>query len=200
MTAEVSAARSEVLMRTDPAAAIVAADAALLFYRTMNASAVVRKSELLLTRAGAREARGDIGGAALDYEAAITALELDQDRISRPQARKAAFDQQRAAMREAIRFTALIRHDSASALWIAERVRARLLRQRLGGVTTPIRNPALAHRYLPNDVAVLYYVTLPDRVLGHHQHQRSTLFTSLRSSCSNWCGAESTDGKRCHDG
>ena len=162
--ADINAARSEVLKLADPLAAIAAADAALAFYR--RTSAVIRVCELLLTRARAREARGDIDAAAADYEAAISALERDQDSVTAPQERKAAFDQQRTAVREAVRFMAVVRRDPAAALWIAERARARALRQRLGGPSARTVNPIVAYKQLPHNVAVLYYVTLPDRILA----------------------------------
>jgi hypothetical protein len=52
------------------------ADAALALHR--RTSGVVRASELLVVRARAREARGDLAAAAADYDAAITALEHDE--------------------------------------------------------------------------------------------------------------------------
>lgn len=161
--AEVDTARSELLARTDPAAAIAAADAALTFYQ--RSSAVVRVSELLMWRARAHEARGAVDSAARDYEAAIVALERDQDSISAPRQRKAAFDQQRTAVREAVRFAADVQRDPAAALSIAERARARALRQKLAGVSARALDPDAARASLPNDVAVLYYVTLADRIL-----------------------------------
>src|SRR6185295_1508258 len=61
MAAEINTARSEVLVRTDPAGTIVAADAALAFHR--RTSGIVRVSELLVLRARALEARGEISAA-----------------------------------------------------------------------------------------------------------------------------------------
>jgi CHAT domain-containing protein len=162
-TAEVSAAKSEVLTLTDSVAAISAVDVALAYYQQMNDA--VRVSELLLVRASAREARGETVAAAADYETAVTALEASQDRVGAPQNRKSAFDQQRAAVHEAVRFTAVVRRDPAAALKIAERGRARALRQRLGGPDEAF-DPTVARAELPKHVAMLYFVTLPDTVLG----------------------------------
>jgi len=164
MLAEVNTARAEALIAIDPAAAVEAADTALAFFRPANSA--VKVSALLLARARAREVSGEFSLASSDYEASIAALEQNQDRIREPQERKAAFDQQRAAVREAVRFAAVTRRDPAEALWIAERARARLLRERLGGDRMRPLNPTEAHHLLPRDVAVIYFVALPDRVLG----------------------------------
>jgi CHAT domain-containing protein len=170
--AEIQAARAEALMRSDPEAAIAAADTALRFHQ--RAHSVVRISELLVIRARSHEARGELTEAAADYEAAISALEHDEDNVAALDARKAAFDQQRAAVTEAVRFAAVTRRDPDAAIWVAERARARVLRNTLGGSAAAALNPTAAHRALPKDVAVVYYATLRDRVLGW-------LFTSSES-------------------
>jgi CHAT domain-containing protein len=164
MVAEVNAARSELLAQSNPGAAIAAANVALDHWNRVRAP--IRQSELFLARARARETRGDLDTAAEDYAAAISALERDEDGVAQPQQRKAAYDQQRSAVRETVRFHAIVRGDTVTALGIAERARARVLRQTLAGPTAPAPNPALVHRSLPRDLTVLYYVTLPDRILG----------------------------------
>jgi CHAT domain-containing protein len=104
--------------------------------------------------------------AAADYEGAIAALERDEDKVGRPQQRKGAYDEQRTAVREAVRFHAIVRRDPVTALGLAERARARVLRQTLTHETAAAPNPALAHTSLPHGVTVLYYVTLSDYLLG----------------------------------
>lgn len=164
--ADTNTARAEILALKDPSAAIRAADAALAFAGDDTSVTLVRVSELLLSRARAHEVSGDLTRAAADYEGAIAALERDEDKVVRPQQRKAAYDEQRTAVREAVRFHAMVRHDAVTALGLAERARARALRQTLTHETAVAPNPALAHTSLPHGIAVLYYVTLSDRVLG----------------------------------
>jgi CHAT domain-containing protein len=164
MAAEVSSARAELLALTDPAAAIAAASSALALYEPANSP--VRTSELLLARARAHEAWGELVAAEDDYAGAVSALEHNLDSITALQERKAAFDQQRAAVSEAVRFAAVVRRNPSAALRIAERSRGRTLRQALGGSSSQILDPTTIHKSLPRDVAVLYYATLPDRVLG----------------------------------
>jgi CHAT domain-containing protein len=164
MTAEIHAARSEALVTRDPSAAVAAADAALAFQR--QGGGPVRQSELLLIRARARETLGDFVAAAADYDAAMSAVEHDEDTVTVPDKRKAAFDQQRTAIGEAVRFAAVVRHDPDAAVAIAERGRARVLRQTFAGSPVDALNPMHAHRSLPDDVAVLYYATLSDRILA----------------------------------
>ena len=163
MIAEIQAARAALLSRKDPGAAISAAEAALTFYRTFGS--VARTSESLIARARAYEARVDIAQATRDYDDAISALERDEDGVTAPQERKAAYNRQRVSIREAVRFTALVRHDLNAALWLAERGRARVLRQTFGGTTAKALNPVVGAKDLAADVAVLYYVTLSDRIL-----------------------------------
>ena len=162
--AEINTARSEVLVDHDARGAIAAVDSALSFHQ--RTSGVVRTSELLVLRGRAREVIGDFATATRDYEAAISALERDENGITAPEARKAAFDQQRNAVTEAVRFAAVARRDPDAAVWIAERARARVLRNRLGGTSAAALNPITAHKELPKDVAVVYYAALRDRVLG----------------------------------
>lgn len=164
MTNEVRQAEAEFSAFDNPEAAIAAVDTALEFHRRLHSAVSV--SELLLIRAHADEARGDIQATARDYEEAIAESERDQDLVRVPELRKAAFEQQRAVVRDAVRFTALIRRDPMSALRIEEQARARVLREALARRSTPALDPAIACRYLPENVGVIYLVTLDDQVLG----------------------------------
>ncbi|MGH7484575.1 MAG: CHAT domain-containing protein, partial [bacterium] len=155
--AELSKIRAEIVIGSDPHRALIEIDSALRFYETM--SSAVRRSELLVLRAKAFVARGELSNAASSFRAAIDALQDDRTRLVNPQDRKQAFEQQRKAFRAAVEFEATTLSDSAEALRMAEQGRAR-------GDTAKAVNPAADYGQIPDHVAVLYYATLSDRVLG----------------------------------
>ena len=160
MNAELSRVRARSMYLQQPSVPLPALDASLDFYRrTMSAA---RLSELLLLRARSLEARHDNAGAEREFLASVEAFEHDRSRLS-PQDRVQAFQQQREAFRELVRFEGVVLKDDAKALSMAERGR----RGAPAGVDTALETadvPALIAQ-LPQDVALICYTALPDRVM-----------------------------------
>jgi CHAT domain-containing protein len=161
--AELDMAKAEIFQGTDTNRALESTDEALRYYR--QTSAAVRVSELLVLRGKILELRGDVDGAQQAYRAAAAAFEVDRSKLTTPQLRLEAFQQERAAFRELVRFEAVVRRDFAETLRVAERERARTLIERWRGIDSTAVDPTASRGRLPSDVVVVYYVALEDRVL-----------------------------------
>lgn len=161
-TAELNKVRSELAVKSSPTAALTTLNDAIGYFRV--AGPTTQLSELLVRRGKLFESLRDLEHASSDFHEAIAAFERDRARLTRPQDRLQAFEQRRSAFRELARFESVLRHDSTEALRVAESGRARELVERLRGAgATPV-DPTSAHRRLPEDIAIVYYALLGDRV------------------------------------
>jgi CHAT domain-containing protein len=161
--AEISAVRGEMSSSDDHRNAVSQLNASLSYFQRIGLAG--RRAELLMLRAKNLEALGDTEAASRDLFDAVEEFEHDREGLSTAEDRMQAFAKERAAFRELIRFEAIWRGSMENALRIAERGRARVLVEGLrGGPTEPL-DPVAARLRLPADVALVYYVTLDDRVL-----------------------------------
>jgi CHAT domain-containing protein len=160
--ADVNIARAEVYSLTDLKRSVAAADAALEYVR--RADPAFTLGRLLAVRGRGRQALGDEVGAEADFVAAINAFEAKRRNLTSTADRLRAFDYERAAFKQLIRFEAVTRSDAAAALRMAERSRVGGW-MRWSGESVSALDPTTAHATLPRDVAIVYYETLDDRVL-----------------------------------
>jgi CHAT domain-containing protein len=105
-------------------------------------------------------------------------LQESQRRVLRQSSLQASFfDQAASLFEEMVALQIDKRHDTSRALWFVERARARQLVDVLGAGRAGGSQPSMAlaaspmeprelQRRLPSDVALLYYVSLPDRLLA----------------------------------
>lgn len=160
--ADLNIARAEVFSVSDPAAATVAANAALEYVRRGDPAFALGK--LLVLRGKARESLGDLDGARADLETAVDVFENKRQGLSSASDRLRAFEYERPAFKQLIRLEAVTRASPSEALRVAERSRA-------GGWVLPrpgdssYVDPSTAHRALDADVGVVLYEVLEDRVL-----------------------------------
>lgn len=187
--AQVNILRAELFQQASrPVESLGAAQSALDYYAKTGET--LRQAELLALQAKGREALGDIPGAERDYHAATEAFERSLAALASPEDRVQAFERQRSAIRQLVRFEETVRGNHAEALRIAERGRASALAGRWGiGIEDPPLNPTDAHRRIPDDAAVVYYTALNDRILvavltkeGVHHFERPMALTSLRGT------------------
>lgn len=111
-------------------------------------------------RARCRESMGDVIGAQTDLRAAVDVFESRRAEVP-PADRALAFDLERAAFKDLVAFESRHLDDEAAAFATAERGRAGVLAESWGRPMEPF-SPAS----LPADVAVVYYESLPDRVMA----------------------------------
>ena len=119
-----------------------------------------------LLRAKCREALNDVRGAEEDLGAAVETFERKRSTLTTAQDRMQAFEQERAAFKDLVRLEIATRGDEGAALRISERARAGVLLENWSGPSRVPVDPAVAYRDIPPDIAIVYYETLPDRVLG----------------------------------
>lgn len=160
--ADVNIARAEVYSGSDLNRAVTAADAALEYVRRADPAFALGK--LLAVRGRSRQALGDTAGAEADLVAAIEAFETKRRGLTSTEDRLRAFDYERPAFKQLVRFNGVIRADGAAALRIAERSRAGGWARSKGQTAAPL-DPTEAHRALHPSVVVVYFEVLDDRVL-----------------------------------
>jgi tetratricopeptide (TPR) repeat protein len=126
---------------------------------------VYRQIELLLDSASEESAAGDVHAASSSLDQVLTLVESERSRLPDLQSRDAHLDQRQNVYRELVRISAE-RGDFDSALRYAERGRARSLREAFEGTTAlaPVAFESIRAR-IPADTAVVYFATLPDRLL-----------------------------------
>jgi CHAT domain-containing protein len=156
--------RADVLRVVDGRAALEDADAALAYVR--RADPAIRLAELFMLRAKCREALNDVRGAEEDLIAAVETFERKRSTLTTAQDRMQAFEQERSAFKDLVRLEIVTRGNESAALRIAERARAGVLLENWTGTLHAPVDPAVAYRDIPQDIAIVYYETLPDRVLG----------------------------------
>lgn len=161
--AEIEAARADLLPdRSDES--IAAASRALEYFR--QAQFRYRSVMILRSRARAYAARGNIDRAEEDLSAGIEVFEEQRRQLSRPEARLTAFEDAWSTFRDMIRLQAVLKHRPDIALRYAERGRGRGLLESVAGSDVEGSGDAFdPARWLPDDTAVVYYASLPDRLL-----------------------------------
>jgi len=157
--AEIDVAETELFSRLDCRRAMDRASAALTYLRETHGT--IRLARVLTARARCHQASGNAAMAKADLQEALTAFEDRRAVIATAADRVQAFLVERAAFRDLIALDAVTLGDQAAALRTAERTRAGVLAERWDLESTAPR----ARRALPADLAVVYYVSLTDRVL-----------------------------------
>jgi CHAT domain-containing protein len=159
--ADVNVARAALYSVSDLHRAVSAADAAVDYVRRADPAFTLGK--LLMLRGMSRKALGDAAGAEADLVAAIEAFETKRRELISAADRLRAFDYERPAFKQLVRFHSLT-GAHAAALRIAERSRTGGW-ARSSGASAGWLDPIEAHRSLPAEVALVYFETLDDRVL-----------------------------------
>jgi CHAT domain-containing protein len=157
--ADVAVARADVLRHQDCRQAVEQVETALPLVE--RASGTIRKARLLTIAGTCLRAVGDLDRARERLDAAIEAFETRRETIASAVERAQAFEDERAAFKELIAIEASSGRDAAAALRIAERARAGVV----GEVWGVRRNPGADERLLPPGVALVYFESLPDRLL-----------------------------------
>lgn len=161
--ADTRIARAEVLTPLDSRGALEDADAAFDYVR--RADPAGRLAQVLMLRAASRESLGDTKGAGDDLQGAVSAFERKRGRLASVRDRMQAFEQERLAFKALVRLDTVVRGDDATGLRMAERGKAGVLLEKWSSPSGDVVDPGVAHSSLPADVAVVYCVTLRDRVL-----------------------------------
>jgi CHAT domain-containing protein len=161
--ADISAVRAEMMTSVDHHRALNELNASLSYFQRFGFAS--SRGQLLLLRAKNLEAIGDMDGAAQDLRSAVKEFERARAGLIAPEDRMQAFVNERAAFRDLIRFEVIRRGSMDDALRTAERARAHALLEGLRGQTAEPLDPVAAHTQLPANTALIYYVTLDDRVL-----------------------------------
>jgi CHAT domain-containing protein len=161
--ADVMIAQAEILSHVDARRAIEQANAALEY--VPRADPAIRLASLLALRAKCKETLGDLGGARSDLLAAIEAFEQKRKLLLSGRDRMEAFEQERSTFKQLVRLEVERATDTDEALRVAERARAGVLLENWDDLSRGPVDPTRAHQDLGAGVAVIYYETLPDRVL-----------------------------------
>jgi CHAT domain-containing protein len=130
---------------------------AVQFFATIEPSLVPR---LYLGLARAHLAAGSTGAAEEVFGEGIAQLEGQDARLGDDAFKISYFDESWNLFPEMVAFQLNVRHDVTKAFEYAERSRARSL----AGVGHPVGLPEI-QQAIPRSIALIYYVTLPDRVL-----------------------------------
>jgi CHAT domain-containing protein len=165
LRAEIQAARAAFYL-VDPRAAAGAASAALTYFTA--AKHPLRVVLLIVARARAEEAAGDLDGAARDLADAIEQFEAQRAQLHSEDDRAISFEQGRAAYTELIRLEAVLRQSPERAFAVAERGRLIGTAASLDATTLAAASagPAALARNVPKDTAVISFAALDDRVLA----------------------------------
>lgn len=150
-------ARAELLSATDCRRSLHHAERALPGLE--RADGTIRRAALLTVMARCQVTLGNVRDAQTRLLAAIDLFEARRGGLA-PSDRARAFELERAAYRELLFLHAVRRGDHQSALAVAERARAGVLAE-----AWPEARVVPSHTVLPDDVAVVYYEALADRVL-----------------------------------
>ena len=157
MAVEITISRAELLALGDCAGAMEHIEAALR--RLTGAIGTVRRAAVLGMRARCRQSLGDLAGARADLLSSVQLFEQRRAGIVAATDRIAAFEGERAAFKQLIALEAGPLADDSAAFRTVERSREGVI----GEVWNVIAD--VDHRQLPEDVAIVFYESLPDRVL-----------------------------------
>ena len=161
--AEIEAVRADLLHdRTDES--VAAASSALEYFR--QAQFRYRSVMILRSRARAWLESGRVDLAERDLDAGVELFEEQRQLLSQPDARLTAYEDAWGTFRDMIRLQALVKHRPDIALRYAERGRGRSLLESLDR-PDEVRPASRVDPAPPwsQDTVVLYYATLPDRLL-----------------------------------
>ena len=120
----------------------------------------IRRASVLTLRARCRESLGDTASARADLLAAVEAFEARRAHIATATDRLLAFEPERATFKELVAIEEQSGDEEAAFRW-AERGRAGVIAEAWNRAPSDLAD----HHRLPSDVAVVYYESLPDRVL-----------------------------------
>jgi CHAT domain-containing protein/tetratricopeptide (TPR) repeat protein len=162
-TAEINAARAEVYAERDCTQADRHANAAIAYFEQTPHS--MRMGDLLAVKAKCRASSGDYAGARTHLLDAVRVFESRQGTFESTSDRAQAFARERTAFKDLVRLELTGRGDERAAFEVAERARAGTVREAWTG-RRAWPSDAIRHDTVPSDVAVLYYESLPDRVVS----------------------------------
>jgi CHAT domain-containing protein len=162
LAAEADAVEGEILVRTNPEQAAHRLRQAIAHYQGI---APVRVPALHILLARARLVSGSDDAAESELLAGIEAME--RGRISLGHADQVSFfDQALPLFEDMVRFQVAKRRDPDRALAFVERGRARQLVDSLAGAIVSPLDPDALRRELPDGLALIYYVSLDDRLFA----------------------------------
>jgi len=161
--ADVDAAEGEILVRHQPETAARALDRALAYFKA-TAPARVPALHLLLSRA--QLARGFDAAAEGELLAGVEALEHERISLRDAALQVSFFDQALPLFDDMVRLQVTWRHDPERALAFVERGRARQLVDSLARAAVTPLDPEALRRELPDGLALVYYVSLEDRLFA----------------------------------
>jgi CHAT domain-containing protein len=157
--ARLRALRAEIGLGADPARAAADVGETIAYLRETRQD--VDLPQLLGLHARALLALGNVEGAHAALGEAVTVLEQARHRLSDARDRMQAYQDERGAAAELVRFEIGVRGNPEAALRAAERARSSL-----SAAPEAARDLVLTARALSPDTAVLYFVVAGDRVLA----------------------------------
>jgi CHAT domain-containing protein/tetratricopeptide (TPR) repeat protein len=181
IAADINVARADFYSGVDCERAVEFTEAALPY---LTRTRTIWLGRALGIRARCRESMGDMAGAQADFRAAAELFESRRAGIPSSVDRALAFDLERTAFKDLVAFESFRLRDDAAAFATAERGRAGVLAE-----SWEHSSDQFAPASLAADVAVVYYESLPDRVLawvitreGRQSFSRPISDTMLRRS------------------
>ncbi len=161
--AEADAAEGEILLQKQPEQASRSLERSLVFFQAV---LPVRVPALHLLRSRAERARGLDDAAESELAAGIEALEHERLSLRDAALQVSFFDQALPLFDDMVRLQVDKRHDPQQALAFVERGRARQLVDSLIRPDITPLEPDAVRREVPSGLALIYYVTLDDRLFA----------------------------------
>ena len=209
---EALAVEGDILQRTRPEAAVVSLNGAI---RGLEQDGqMTRLPNLYLLRGRANERLRNDDAAESDYRRGIEIFEAQHAQLTSQRYRASHYDTAWDLFSQMVAFQATERRSPEVALAFAERGRARTLREAVS-TTTPAPGLDLSRlqTLLPDRVAIVSYLVLPDRLLSWTVSRARTHFADVKTSASELttlieafqadiqrgAAANRAAGKRLHD-
>lgn len=158
VSADAESVRAELLSESDCPQAFGHIEAALAYFNRVAGS--IRRASLLNLRSRCRARTGDAAGAAADLQDAIALFEARLGGIVSIADQLQAFELERTTFDDLVALQAVEQRDDQAAFATAERARRGIL----AGVWKERGDDSTAAS-IPEDVAVVYFESIPDRVL-----------------------------------
>jgi CHAT domain-containing protein/tetratricopeptide (TPR) repeat protein len=163
LQAQIEMTEGEVLVQTQPEAAVVALERSLTH---LGATRPALLPGLRLMLARAQTARGFDDVAERELSVGIEALEHTRISLRDAALQVSFFDRALPLFDDMVRLQVTKRHDPERALAFVERGHARQLIDSMAGVVASPLDPDVLQRELPEGLAIIYYVSLEDRLFA----------------------------------
>ena len=175
--ARILLARGQTLVNRRAPEAVDALSRALSFFEHGGSNSLLARIYLARGRAHLSNGRDDLAEA--DFLAGVKNFERTRAALTSEALRSSYFEQPWDVFTELIRLAAVRRKNPEQALAVAEQARARTLLETVSASSWQPVDPATTRKNLPNDVTVLYYASLDERLLAWALSRRRLDFVDV---------------------